>query len=263
MAATPTAESLIMSSRFMTPDGHIVVLRTATFDVSEPWFCWFTLRTRSQDLSPRGAVGQRGFMVGPLTALDTAVESVLNGKVRDRFLFAGGEVVIADPADRAIETLGAWVGPWHVLYGWFSDPLRSAAQITGYFSGLAFTDTPDGLRVRSASEKYDRVWVSKQVSGVGRLRVMDGAAGAGLLPAGAGARTAAGEFWRDGPHEHPDGSLGTSYLFGSDNAVALLEPDVGFLMFDAEAAARVDSDQRAVDFLTDIQELSWSRRPGN
>lgn len=263
MAATPTAESLALLSRFMTPDGHVVTLRTAMFDLSEPWFCWFMLRTRSQDLSPRGAVGQRGFMVGPPTAVDTAVQGVLNGKVRDRFSFAGGEIVIADPADRTMETLGAWVGPWHVMYGWFGDALRSTAQITGFFSGLAFTDTPDGLRVRSRSEKFDRVWVTKQIPGVGQLRIMDGAVGANLLPAWAGARTAAGEFWKDGPHEHPDGDPDTSYLFGSDSAVALLQPDVGFLMFDAAAAARVNSDQRAVDFLSDIQELTWSRRPGN
>src|SRR2546429_4841618 len=95
---SPTTGGLV-TAEFRVPSGDLVRLRVRGADLSDPWFSWFELTTNSQTMSPRGGVGKRGFNVGPRSAADTAVQNLLNGRVRETVRFAGGEVVIGDAAE--------------------------------------------------------------------------------------------------------------------------------------------------------------------
>ena len=234
-------------SSFQAPSGQIVRLRSRTADVSKGWFCWAELTPNSQSPSARGVGERRGFMVGPRATVDTAVEGVLRGVIRERVGFAGGEFVVADGQD---ESLGAWVGPWHSVYGWFADPLRETSSILGYFSDLAFVDTVRGVRISSRRERLARVIVSKQIPGVGRVQIMKGTEAIGLVPSWSGARVRAGELWRKAAEE-PEGAH-VHLVLASRSAVAVLYTD--------PVAAGVDEERLGLDFMRDLVEVSWGAR---
>src|SRR5258705_2080662 len=105
--------------------------------------------------------------------------------------------------------LVAWQGQWHEAWCWVNVAGPTHTQMLEPLSGLGFTDTPAGLRVRvGRTEEYQRITATKHIPGVGMAKITQTAAGASDLPSWSGHKVAAGEVWRqrvgaDVPGTHP------------------------------------------------------------
>ncbi len=191
--------------------------------------------------------------IAPVASLGAGIASV-QGKERERFSLAGGEVVVADCGDPDDARWAAWMGPWHMAHGMFYAPAWESSDIADVFSRVQWTDTPEGLTA-DPGDRFDleTAIYLLSVEGVGTLTVESKRAAAHRIPAWRGFSTPAGEIWRL-PGEGTE-----SLLCATRSAVATLSP------WDVPAAGTSErtgrpaagTPERAFDFLRGLRRVDW------
>jgi len=190
--------------------------------------------------------------LAPASSLGAGIKSV-QGRERERFDLAGGEVAVFDCAEPKDARWSAWVGPWHMAHGFFYPPESAVSDVVETFSRVKWTDTPEGMTADSG-ERFDLEWAVYllQVTGVGTLMVESRQLAGDRLPRWRGLAGASGEIWRL--------SAGVdALLYASESAVVTLlpwdvPPAVDGQGLKAEGAG---TPQRALDFLRRLRRVEW------
>jgi hypothetical protein len=198
-----------------------------------------------------------GLDLAPASSLDAGITSV-GGKEVARFSLNGGEVVIADATDPADSRWAAWVGPWHMVHGFFYAPAWQTSDIVETFTRVRWVDTPEGMSAEPNS-RYDLTAATcfTSITGVGTLQVESKKHSDARVPKWQGAVVAAGEVWQL-PDQSGTGS--TPLLHVSPTALAILYPgDVPRRnAVTATGLAGAGTSQRALEFLGAIQRMEWA-----
>jgi hypothetical protein len=227
--------------RLVAADGSTLTVKHADSGLAEPWFT--ENRIRFSGTPEVSDIGGRAFETGPVGTVDGHVAVLLHGTYVAEYPAQGGTFLLASDA---VESLGlvAWQGRWHEAYCWVNEPRATHAQMLGRLEGLAFTDTPAGLRVALPSgQSWQRITATKHLPPVGYLTVRKAATEEASLPAWSGHRVAVGEVWRqisDAEEAAPKPVL----VCATPTAVATLNP-------------RGSSEDEALAFLSKLSTLHW------
>ncbi|HZM80908.1 MAG TPA: hypothetical protein VFC19_34730 [Candidatus Limnocylindrales bacterium] len=198
-----------------------------------------------------------GLDLAPATSLDAGITSA-GGREVARFSVNGGEVVIADATDPPDSRWAAWVGPWHMVHGYFYPPAWETSDIVETFSRVRWVDTPEGMTAEP-SKRYDLMTAMcvTSITGVGLLQVESKKQSSARVPKWQGAVLRAGEVWRI-----PDqsGVASTSLLHITPTAVAILYPNDAPQRNTVTETGRpgAGTPERALEFLSTIQRLEWT-----
>lgn len=227
----------------MAPDGSTLTLDHPTHGFDEPWFT--ESRVRLAGSPAASSVGVRAFETGPLGTVDGHVAVLLEGAYVAEYAGQGGTFLLAQNAD-ASTGLVAWQGQWHEAWCWVNIPDPTHTQMLQPLSGLSFTDTPAGLRVRLArTDEYQRITALKHIPGVGLAKISQTAAVASDLPSWSGHKVAVGEVWRqrvgaDIPGNHP-----AAIVLAAPTAVITIDPRDG------------GDEDTALAFLSAMKSATW------
>lgn len=229
--------------RLVAPDGSTLQLRHATDALQEPWFTESRIRRAA---SPGASqIDIRAFETGPLGTVDGHIAVLLGGDYVAEYAGQGGTFRLAQRPDRSAG-LVVWQGRWHEAYCWVNRPDATHAQMLAHLDGLAFTDTPAGLRVRPApGESYQRITATKHLPGVGMANLTRTALVARELPRWSGHPIRVGEVWRQRIEADIPGAEVAALVCATPSVVISLHPRDG----GDEAAA--------LTFLSTLEEATW------
>jgi hypothetical protein len=190
--------------------------------------------------------------LAPLSALEACVES-LGGRQRQRFAFAGGEIVVYDSPRHKDARWAAWLGPWHMAHGMFYEPSWETADIVGTFSRVRWVDTPEGLTADAEPRfKLNKIVYLLAVPDVGMLKMQPRRLADDVVPRWRGYTAPAGEIWR--MPAAPSGGA-EPLLFATSSAVATLFPRASAPGGSPDSGSVVN----ALSFLHTVDLLEWSR----
>lgn len=212
-------------NRLVAPDGSTLTLDHSTDVMSEPWFTESRLRLAGSPAA--SSVGVRAFETGPVGTVDGHVAILLQGAYVAEYAGQGGTFLLAQNADQSTG-LVAWQGRWHEVYCWLNVANPTHTQMLEPLSGLAFTDTPAGLRVRPPrTEEYQRITATKHIPGVGLAKISQTVAVASDLPTWSGRKVSAGEVWRQEVADDIPGTHPATLVCASPTTVITIDPRDG------------------------------------
>lgn len=136
---------------------------------------------------------------------DNAI-ALLDATVRFSHLHSGGTIEVLDgrhPLTGEAMTVGGWVGPWNVAYGFFyGDDARTAA-VLAYMSSIDYTDTPEGV-VASSPGGGATVRCRTVIGFADGVRMLLTPIGeSSVSPRGMGRQIPVGELWRNDDNPEP------------------------------------------------------------
>jgi hypothetical protein len=231
--------------RFTLPDGSVLQVSGGTASLDEPWFAECRIGASALSHSSGGS-GFRAFQTGPLGTIDGHVLHLLQGQFVAEYSATGGRYLIASAPDGSAG-LVAWRGRWHEAYCWVNDANASHETALGNLEGLAFLDTPSGLRAQltNPAEEYLRITAVKHVPAVGFLEFTRTADSGQALPRWSGAKVRSGEVWKQKTPPEA-GGLGYVLVHASPEVVTVLNPREG------------GDEARGLQFLAGLASVSWS-----
>ena len=198
-----------------------------------------------------------GLDLAPATSLEAGITSA-GGREIARFSVNGGEVVIADATNPADSRWAAWIGPWHMVHGYFYPPAWETSDIVETFTRVRWVDTPEGMTAEP-SNRYELTTAMcvTSVTGVGLLQVESRRHSKARVPKWQGGVLRAGEVWQI-PDQTGVGS--TSLLHVTPTAVAVLYPKDSPERNSVNETGRAGAGtpERALEFLGAIQRLEWA-----
>jgi hypothetical protein len=127
-----------------------------------------------------------------------------------------------------MQGLALWRGKWHEVSTYLLPAQEGiGANPLAAFDGLLFTDSPQGLVVRAATDEITVtvVDISTNVEGVGDVSVSPAAAALQMVPSWSGARLSAGEVWQVDTTLDEDTEPQLGLFMASASAVITLTPD--------------------------------------